>query len=355
MDATLSPMLCGKADIVPTGKDWILEPKFDGWRLVCHRTDEGVQVFAGRDNSDYTGKLPYIEQALEGMLLPDSVVDGEIIGTDRGEVASIFTQGFGVHKPSVALPALSYVIFDITRMRGDDLRAVDWRRRRDLLEAHEMESYEPFLQLSPTGESTQEAHEAMLKAGMEGSVCKRVRSTYVNGRSNNWIKIKPQSTDEAKIIGFKPGKKGGRWDGKVGAFEVEMLETAARTTVKCGTDARHHEATDHPEKWLNVVIELKHHGLGATGVPLHPQFLRRRDDRSADEPITRPKEAPRVSRPSPRNYGAMKNEKLLRVMRELESGGDAAQRAMSKGFDPASDLAIVRDIAQQRGLETRAA
>jgi len=162
------------------------------------------------------------------------------------------------------------------------------------------------------------------------------------------VKVKPQVTAEAKVIGFKPGK--GSLAGMVGAFEVEMLDTGARTTVKCGTNERHRDVTANPERWLNVVIEVKHHGLGATGVPRHPQFLRRRDDRDAEAPVQRTVKEVRMSAPSPRNYGAMKDDKLLRVMQELENGGDAAERCKAKGFSPADDLVRVRQIADSRGL-----
>ena len=100
------------------------------------------------------------------------------------------------------------------------------------------------------------------------------------------------------------------------------------------------------------MVEIKHHGLSADGVPRHPQFLRRRDDRAAaaEAPVKRTVKEVRMSAPSPRNYGAMADTKLLRVMDELENGGDATERCLAKGFNPADDLVRVRQIAESRGL-----
>jgi hypothetical protein len=64
----------------------------------------------------------------------------------------------------------------------------------------------------------------------------------------------------------------------VGAFEIALLDSGARTTIKCGTDARHIEATEHPERWLGAILEVRHHGISKDGIPRHPQFSRRRTD-----------------------------------------------------------------------------
>jgi hypothetical protein len=123
MEAFLKPMLCGKADLVPEGDEWVAEPKFDGWRAVTHVGDQ-VRMFCGREGSEYSGKLPYIERVLRTILPPDSVVDGELLGSEWGDVQGVMTRGNGQpHVPSSAVPALTYVLFDITRLNGEDLHA----------------------------------------------------------------------------------------------------------------------------------------------------------------------------------------------------------------------------------------
>jgi ATP-dependent DNA ligase len=350
MDPALKPMLCTPADVVPEGPEWVLEGKLDGWRLIMHRTDDAVLTFAGRNGSEYHGKVPYIDAVLLDALPPDTVLDGELIGRKGwGDVQGVMTRGTGGHEPSAAIPALTLVVFDVLRVAGNDARALPWEKRRELLTQIEPNLDLDRVLIAPVGESTAAAHEEMLRLGLEGSVCKRIAARYENRRSAAWVKIKPQTTDEARIIGFKPGKPGTRWDGKVGAFEIEMLDNGGvRTTVKCGTDERHEDATAHPENWLHTVIEIKHHGIQSSGVPRHPQFFRRRDDRT--EPVAPARTAPKMTAPrrpagggSGRNYGAMGAAKLERCIRELEAGsGDAYERCIAKGADPQADLAIAR-------------
>lgn len=363
MESWLRPMLCATADVVPQGDEWVIEGKLDGWRAITHLKDDGsVALYGGRNGSSYTGKLPYIEESLRGVAPADTAVDGELIGAGAGgnwnSVQGVMTRGAGPHIPNRHVPALSYVLYDVLRFAGEDLRSKPWHERRAILEALFDGPEFDHLRLSPVAPATQAQHEAFLELGLEGSVCKRTNGRYENRRSAAWVKIKPQTSDEAKIVGFKPGKKGGQWDGKVGAFEVVMLASGARTTVKCGTNARHEEATDHPERWKNVVIEIKHHGLGKDGVPRHPQFLRRRDDRSgAEAPEPTPRRAPKMSTGRMRNYGAMGDAKLLRCIGELRSQkGDAYDRCVNGGSGtPEQDLAVAQEVALERDLIADAA
>lgn len=352
MDPTLKPMLCNGVDVPPAGDEWIAEGKYDGFRVIAHRGFDAVTVYAGRNSADYSGHLPYIEEQLLALLPPDTAIDGELMSRTRGEVQSVMFSG-GAHRPVRAEHRLYLVMFDVLRIAGVDARTNQWHERRGVLDALDLTDT-PNLQLSPIVPSGPEALAKALELGLEGLVCKRRDSRYVNTRSGLWVKVKPQKLVDARITGFKPGKKGGKFDGMVGAFEVEILRTegeqlvptGATTTVKCGDDARHEDATNHPERWQGVVVELKHHGIQPSGVPLHPQFHRRRDDAA---PVTKPKVAPkaapvvRTGGASGRNYGAMKPAKLEGCIAELEArSGDAYERVMAKGADVEADLAIAR-------------
>lgn len=365
MEFWLSPMLCASADVPPEGDGWILEAKIDGWRAVTHITPEGtVCLYGGRNGNAYSGQVPYIENELRAMLTNDSAVDGELIGTGlsggMGYVQSTMTSGVA-HKPSALVPALTYVLFDITRLAGEDLRHMTWQDRRVILEAQFLRQRPKHVALNPVGSSCQASHDAMLALGLEGSVCKRKNSPYVNGRSQSWVKVKWSSTLEAVIVGFKDSKTGPH----VGSFVLELLgegdvPTGIKTTVKCGTQDRHASATRERDTgvgdWIGTVIEIKHNGIGDSGVPRHPNFVRRREDRAVAK---KPRKAPTTERkprmaaaggPTNRNYGAMGDAKLLKCIDELENGGDAQNRVLAKGCDVAADLEIARNVARQRGL-----
>lgn len=361
MEAFLKPMLCpsGSVDVVPEGEDWVLEGKWDGWRAIVH-VNGIVKLYGGRNGSEYSGKLPYIESVLHAILPPDSAVDGELIGTDRGHVQGVMTRGHGAHVPSAYAPALSYVLFDITRLNGEDLRSKPWRERRDHLDvlqiAIDLHSSDSLIRLSPYGPSSDAMHREMLKLGLEGSVCKRVSGRYVNARSPLWVKIKPKDTADGEIIGFKPATPGSKYDGNaIGAIKFRLPSGYEGEAGGGISDAQREEMYEHPERFIGRTIEISHLGVQAkTGALLSPNFLCFRDDK--DPRPARPKAAPRVERKpaggaSGRNYGSMGAPKLLAAIESLKAkSGDAYERCIAKDGDPEVDLGLALAAAASKGL-----
>lgn len=270
-----SPMLAGSTDRVPADDGrWVAEPKVDGWRTIMVNSLDGITVYGGRNGNVYTGRAPAIERALHAQLPPGCVIDGEFAASNGwgGVQSAMTTSGAAVGDH------LTFIVFDILAVNDEiDVRGLPLHMRREVLE--QIEWPEGCI-LIPQGAPSQEAHDAFLAAGLEGSMFKLRDSRYVNGRSASWVKLKADTTDEARITGFKPGKVGTEFEGKVGAFEVAMLASGAPTTVKCGAAKTHADAHAHPENWLGKVIEVKHYGLGKTGKPRHPSFVRVRPDRS---------------------------------------------------------------------------
>lgn len=379
MDSSLKPMLCSPVDEVPVDGLWAIEPKLDGWRGIAHVEEgaelgtgdaaqfaAGVHMYGGRNGASYAGKLPYIERALVVALPPDSAVDGEIVGAGWGDVQGVMTRGDGPHIPSKAVPALTYVIFDVLRLAGEDLRALPWSERRERLES--LTFAEQGLELSPAGDASQEAHEKFLALGLEGSVCKHKDSPYRNGRSPHWVKIKPQETIDAKIVGFKEGT--GSNAGLAGAIKFE-LPGGVESTCKILDKQLRAAATEEPEMFIGRTIEVKHHGVQTSGKVRHPQFLRFRDDKdqltereiqvreailqTAEPRQTRKAQAHEaIKEPTRRmrNYGAMGDAKLLDSRSSLEmQAGEAYERCIDRGSgNPDADLAVVRQLCEEKGL-----
>jgi ATP-dependent DNA ligase len=252
------------------------EPKLDGWRCIIEYEEGKVRVYGGRNAEEYTGRVPYIEDELADKLPPGTILDGEMVSTiDFGMVQSIMST-HEPHKPSKERPALKFYLFDVLKLAGTDIRKLTYESRRIYVEQFggQMQYLEPTLLLPVTPESL----ELVLTAGFEGLVVKSPTSSYHHGRSGAWKKIKPRKSSDGKIIGFRQGEADGRWGGKVGAFEVELLENGIVTTIKCKNDAMHEDATAHPENWLGQIIEFKHNGLMKSGKPRHPMFHRVRGD-----------------------------------------------------------------------------
>jgi len=361
----MKPMLCASVDDVPVG-DYALEPKLDGWRFLMHTTGRGVIAVAGRNASDYSGRLPYIETELAASLPPDTCVDGELVGTEWGDVQSVMGMG-GPHIPTVKSGGLRYVVFDVLRCDGQDTRSLPWRDRRAILESANLDGY---ISRTDVFEATPRALQVALATGFEGVVCKQRDSVYVNGRSPSWVKIKAEWTCEAMIVGWEVGT--GSNAARLGALHVTLLDEndapkvgpdGKPVTTKVGggfTDAQRQEfaglkpPTFTPQGWgAGTVIEIKHNGEMASGKVRHPTFVRLRNDKAPKPTPRRQPATPRTPAPGSwvRNYGAMGDAKLTQCIRELHLGsGDAVDRVNQKGGNVNFNLHRAIEAAVAKGI-----
>src|SRR5437588_483731 len=63
---------------VPDGSLWVHEIKHDGYRFICRRDGESVQLFTRR-GYDWTERLPTIAKALRSLPVNSATVDGETV------------------------------------------------------------------------------------------------------------------------------------------------------------------------------------------------------------------------------------------------------------------------------------
>lgn len=287
------PMLCGDAP-EPKGEGWLIQPKLDGWRMICRIERDSVD-FLTRSGALHAGiTVPYISEELRANFAPGTLLDGELLGPTCGHVGSVMN-AHGVHKPTPSLPALSFIAFDLIRIGGGrevwdpttsrirasvltDVRAHPVEDRVLSLQAY-FDERGPLehVQMCPTDDASPEAHDAFITLGLEGSVFKRKGTGYASGqRSPNWLKLKAEHTCDAIVTGFKPGQ--GSFAGMAGAIEFDLIDNGVHSRCS-GMDIKtRRHMTDHPDKWIGQRIEIKHNGLMKSGKPRHPQFVRLRDD-----------------------------------------------------------------------------
>lgn len=318
-------MLATAADEMPADlTEWVLEPKWDGWRTLVVIEPAGVTVIGGRNNNTYSGKVPYIESALAGALPAGTVLDGELVSLSNGwgHVQSTMTGKFA-HRPTAADPALTFVAFDVLQVKGNLLTSVGWEHRRDVLE---MIDWPEYTYLTPNGQASLEAHLKMLAQGMEGSMLKRRTSVYQGGqRVPTWLKLKAIATEDARIVGYEHGKNGR--SGEIGALVIE-LDSGVQTTVSGMTDKLRADMLANWSNYDGEVVEIAHNGIMDSGKPRHPRYKRLRSDKSPAPAPKRPSSGSRAPAKRMRNYKAMGDEKLRNCLHDLaNASGDAYRRA----------------------------
>jgi ATP-dependent DNA ligase len=275
--------------------EWVIEPKWDGIRLMYSVEEDGVRAWT-RTGNDQTGKLPYIEEELLEAVPAGTVLDGEVVDlrSDANGVSHKWNNAQSVvgsnqpHIPSNTVPALTFVAFDVVMFRHVDTGAersampFAWYARRELMETMTQGWRGQFCTRTPYWDFDITIHHKLLEMGFEGSVLKRKDSKYYPGeRGYGWNKVKPQLDEDVEIIGFYEPTKGSKYDGvAVGGIRFRT-DWGYEGRAAGMDDATRKDMYQNPVKYIGATVELAHHGRQKSGALRHPQFKRLRLDKSA--------------------------------------------------------------------------
>lgn len=292
------PMLAKKMTHIPEGEGWWMEPKYDGWRILSGLLDA---IVMWTRQGHHVTQVPYIAEAIAAHFPTGTILDGEIAdlrtGRQWNRTQSILssTNGGYQHKPTASNPPLTYVLFDVLCLAGQDVRDRPLRDRRALLEEHCAgidRSTDGLLTLIPIQPPSEDGLDALLGYGFEGVVVKQTSSRYLCGsRRGGWGKVKPHTEIEAVCTGTYDAEPGSRYapilDGKprplaVGGirFRVEHDDGRVFHGRAAGmTDEVRRELHERPQDFVGLVVELTHWGVTETGALRWPQLKRFRAKR----------------------------------------------------------------------------
>src|ERR1019366_8405397 len=126
------PMLSASARSWPAGADWILQPKWDGFRLLIAIDQRGRVRAWSRHGTSLTGPLGELLDPFSGTP-PGSVFDGELVviaERDGHAVQDFAAVGRAVFtRDRAAATQLRFVAFDLLELAGENLRRRAWRER----------------------------------------------------------------------------------------------------------------------------------------------------------------------------------------------------------------------------------
>ena len=225
------PMLSTAARSWPTGGDWVLQPKWDGFRcLVESGSDHRVRGWSRHGTSLGDSMASVLAEC--GSLPRGTILDGELIALSEKDGRPV--QDFAAVRRAVftadiaSQRMLRYVAFDVLKVEDQDLRGHGWQERDALLRqiVHDSESIRPIATL-PASEA---AHAAIVRLGFEGSVLKRPTSLYRSGRHASWRKLKARYTTTVMLRAVHHAR-----DGQL--FAVCELD-GRRVTAVAGTSTQ---------------------------------------------------------------------------------------------------------------------
>lgn len=182
------------------------EIKMDGWRVLAFTGTRGIHL-QSRHLKPLHPYFPDVVANLDAALLPDTVLDGEIViwQPDAGRTSfpalqRRITAGRHLSAEARAHPA-TYVVFDLLQVDGHELVDRPLLERRALLE--ELCDGLPGITVCPATRDPDEAQDwfdSYSVTGAEGIIIKDLTSRY-RANGPGWWKWKRRTTTEAVIGG----------------------------------------------------------------------------------------------------------------------------------------------------------
>ncbi len=234
MPAFIAPQLCQSVTRPPSGKEWVHEIKFDGYRIQL-RVENGRVTLKTRKGLDWTARFPAIAAAAR--TLPDAIIDGEVVALDRNGAPD-----FAALQAALAdgkTDDLIFFAFDLLFAGGKDLRRLPLLERKQRL--HEMlEAGGQSGSLIRYVEHFTTGGDAVLKSAcrmaLEGIVSKQAAAPYQSGRTNTWVKAKCRGGHEVVIGAWTD--TGGRFRSLLaGAYRGDHLVYLGRVGTGFGSAA----------------------------------------------------------------------------------------------------------------------
>lgn len=198
LPSKLAPQLATLSATVPLGPDWIIETKYDGYRLLARIQNGDVKLFT-RNGHDWTNKFPLLSGDLRQLRIDEGWLDGEIVVLRNG------VPHFNALQTAIAARAddeIVYFLFDIPYWNGRDVRKVGLTERKILL-SNLLENSPARLRFSDSFEApAADLFKAACDLGLEGLMFKRANAPYVSDRTTTWLKAKCKLRQEFVIGGF---------------------------------------------------------------------------------------------------------------------------------------------------------
>jgi bifunctional non-homologous end joining protein LigD len=293
---------------LPTGPGWAYEFKWDGLRAVADISGGSIRLWA-RSGVEITAAYPELAPLAEQV--DDVLLDGEVVVLTGVGVPSFTALAERMHvrekgraaRLAAAMP-VTYMIFDVLRLRGAHLTRWSYRERRAAL--HELGLDGPRWAVPPLFPDGPATYHAAGEHGLEGVLAKRLDSVYSPGvRSPDWVKVKLEVTGDFVVGGWRPGarKIGGllvgvprpdgrlTYRGRVGggigtATERELL--AALEPLLTGTSPFSGDVPRDDARgaiWVKpeIVVEVKYGQRTPDGRLRFPRLRRLRPDKTAEE------------------------------------------------------------------------
>lgn len=185
---------------VPESGNWLYELKFDGYRILAYLEGHNAKLVS-RNGNDYTKRFHDVAYSLISWAAGrPMVLDGEMVVADVNGKTDF--QALQSYLKNPGGKSLTYIIFDLLALDGEDLREKKLIERKEKLEALMKDAPKNLCYSQHVSGHGEEAFQAACQSKLEGIIGKKANSIYSGTRNGDWIKLKCDTRQEFVIGGY---------------------------------------------------------------------------------------------------------------------------------------------------------
>lgn len=273
----INPMRPRDTNKIPTGKEWVHQPKYDGSRSYLITTPRNT-LLVNRRQVEKSRLYPELNQ-LHKNLGPGHIIDGEVVQITKEEPYGSFLGLSHRDRLKKAEPSivkkypLTFIAFDTIKANGKDITKYPLRYRdkvmRRIIPQHNKIKEIKNYQKPPT--------QQMRRAKAEGIISKKLSSSYQEGKtSSDWLKKKFTKEADLKVLGLTEGT--GRRKKFFGAIRVGVYKNGRiREVAKVGSGFSDEQLRQY-KKNLPPYLRVKYRKIGSDGRLMETRSLGPRYD-----------------------------------------------------------------------------
>lgn len=169
-------------NLPPAGGGYLIECKWDGFRIQLHKQGNDVHVFSR--NGKWLPRFKPILEPVSRLPVKSTVIDAEFVALNA--------KGLPDFRALVGGQSQSLVCFcfDLLMLNGKDMRPLPLVKRRQALQKLLAKAAIPEIAFSEAQDNPNALLDRLDAIGMEGIVCKLKNQPYVSGKNRGWIKVK---------------------------------------------------------------------------------------------------------------------------------------------------------------------
>ncbi len=251
------------------GTPMAIEYKYDGFRLLIHKSDGKITLFTRR-LENVTKQFPEVEKYVNEFIKGDSfILDSEAVGydkktkkyTDFQAISQRIRRKYGIEELQKKLP-IEVNIFDILYYNGKSHLETPFKKRAELLRKiispHPYKLIYSKMKITSSEKEVEEFYQRALKDNQEGIMMKNLNAEYRPGRRvGHMLKLKPEVNELDLVI------TGGEWgagkrSGWLSSFILSCKDGKDFLEIgKVGTGIAEKESENNPLTFNSMTELLK--------------------------------------------------------------------------------------------------